>query len=260
MASCPKCGTSLLPNTTRCARCGTSVGSGPGSPNRAVVLVAAIAGLLVTAGAGAAALVLVSRDRGPDEVEIPVAGPPAGEPQPSEPADDVAPDQVQVVSAEDRMEEALVQARKQIAETRKRMPDEASRRTLDEALATMEEQVVVAKKKLAAEKKPEAEAAPPQQGESCDRDQVFRVVKAHSREIKLCYEQRLRAKPGLSGKLVVRMVIAPTGAMQSAETTEDTLGDADTTRCVEAAVRKWKFPATGGPCTVSFPFKFAAAD
>jgi Ca-activated chloride channel family protein len=87
-----------------------------------------------------------------------------------------------------------------------------------------------------------------------DRSMINRVVKAHSREIRGCYETSLKAKPSLHGKVTVTFTIEKDGKVNvvKAEGLEDTLD-----RCIEGRFKTFEFPKGPAPATIVYPFLFA---
>ncbi len=58
-----------------------------------------------------------------------------------------------------------------------------------------------------------------------------------------------------TGIVKVKLRILESGAIESVETVEEFAGT-ETGVCVENAVRKAQFPASGAPTNITFPFKF----
>lgn len=89
---------------------------------------------------------------------------------------------------------------------------------------------------------------------------IQRIVRRHMSEVRACYERGLRERPGLAGRVTVRFVIAPTGAVQAAAVESSTLEAPAVDGCITAAVQRWMFPEPegGGIVAVTFPFVFAA--
>ena len=79
--------------------------------------------------------------------------------------------------------------------------------------------------------------------------------------IRFCHERRAETRPGLSGRVSVRFVVAADGSVASAEVASSTLGDAEVEDCVRRAVTRVSFPPPrgGAPVTVTYPFTFASA-
>ncbi|HJL04437.1 MAG TPA: TonB family protein [Polyangiaceae bacterium LLY-WYZ-15_(1-7)] len=88
------------------------------------------------------------------------------------------------------------------------------------------------------------------------REVIRRTVRRHHNEVKFCYEQSLRARPDLEGRVTTRFIISQTGAVTVATVQSSTLGHSDTEACITQAVRRWAFPAPdgGGIVSVTYPF------
>ncbi len=87
-----------------------------------------------------------------------------------------------------------------------------------------------------------------------DQAAVERVILAHRAGIKrTCWERR----PGDDGRsaanVTVMLAVGPTGTVDSASSNGD---DPVVSRCIEAQVRTWRFPASGTTTTINVPFKF----
>jgi outer membrane biosynthesis protein TonB len=102
---------------------------------------------------------------------------------------------------------------------------------------------------------PEEDATPPiPQGD--ERRSIGDYIRDNSSGIKECYARRLQERPTLSGKLVTRFDIGPSGRVIGAMA--DGIADRELVLCVVTAVRKWEFdkPQSGGKLRVAYPFKF----
>ncbi len=95
---------------------------------------------------------------------------------------------------------------------------------------------------------------------SLDPAVIQRIVRRHMSEVRACYERGLRERPGLAGRVIVRFVISPSGAVQGATVESSTLEAPAVDGCIAAATLRWMFPEPegGGIVTVTFPFVFAA--
>jgi hypothetical protein len=60
---------------------------------------------------------------------------------------------------------------------------------------------------------------------------------------------------GLDVRVLVHMVIAPTGRVQS---TSSSGNDASVAKCVESVIDTWTFPSSSGSTSVDIPFHFVA--
>lgn len=86
------------------------------------------------------------------------------------------------------------------------------------------------------------------------REQVRRTVRRHINEIRFCYSQQLQSRPDLEGRVAVRFIVSPTGAVQSTAIASNTVGSSQVASCVEQAVGRWTFPAAPGVTGVTYPF------
>ena len=86
------------------------------------------------------------------------------------------------------------------------------------------------------------------------------MIRRHINEVKFCYEQELNARPDLEGRVTVRFIISPTGAVQTAMVQATTLGNRRVEGCITQAVQRWTFPAPdgGGIVIVNYPFMLQA--
>lgn len=93
-----------------------------------------------------------------------------------------------------------------------------------------------------------------------DRDIIARVIREHRREVRSCYENELQRNPDLAGRIIVRFVISPDGAVASSDVQESDLGNNAVESCIVRRVRRWRFPEPrgGGIVRVSYPFVFTA--
>jgi hypothetical protein len=91
---------------------------------------------------------------------------------------------------------------------------------------------------------------------SLSKEVIRRVIQRHINEVRFCYEQELNSRPDLSGRVQVKFIISPSGAVQAANVESSTLGATRAEGCIAQAVRRWTFPAPdgGGIVIVSYPF------
>lgn len=91
---------------------------------------------------------------------------------------------------------------------------------------------------------------------SLSKEVIRRVIQRHINEVRFCYEQELNSRPDLSGRVQVKFIISPSGAVQAANVESSSLGAARAEQCIAKAVRRWTFPAPdgGGIVIVSYPF------
>ena len=91
-----------------------------------------------------------------------------------------------------------------------------------------------------------------------DKEIVRRSIRRHLNEIRFCYEEGLRRRPQLDGRVAVQFTIAGTGRVLTSLLQSSTLGDRTVENCAVNAVRRWEFPQPqgGGLVMVSYPFAF----
>jgi TonB family protein len=96
---------------------------------------------------------------------------------------------------------------------------------------------------------------------SLSKEVIRRVIQRHINEVRFCYEQELNSRPDISGRVQVKFIISPSGAVQAANVESSTLGSPKAEQCIATAVRRWTFPAPdgGGIVIVSYPFVLEAA-
>jgi len=94
------------------------------------------------------------------------------------------------------------------------------------------------------------------------KEAIQEVILEHVTRIRFCYERELKARPNLSGKIVVKFVIAKDGTVSSADIKESTLDLPDMESCVLDVIRQMAFPEPkgGGIVIVSYPFLFRPAE
>jgi hypothetical protein len=106
---------------------------------------------------------------------------------------------------------------------------------------------------------PSLRAAAPTVSGSLNTEVIRRVVLRNLGQVRRCYENALRGNPALMGRLVPSFTIDAQGRVIAVRFTLNTLNDNTVTFCVEAALRRWIFPAPAGgvTVTVSYPMNFA---
>jgi hypothetical protein len=87
-----------------------------------------------------------------------------------------------------------------------------------------------------------------------DPEDIRRVVRAHLREVRACFDASVTRGESLSNRFSVRFTIGPRGSITEASTRGGAPLLVD--RCVTSAIRSWKFPAPrgGGVVVVNYPF------
>lgn len=96
-----------------------------------------------------------------------------------------------------------------------------------------------------------------------DREIIQRVVRNHRRELRFCYEQELQKDNSLSGELMVKFTVGPTGSVVAAvaEQGNSSLKSGAVSSCVTGKIRRWVFPRSAGNdgiVIVRYPFRFSS--
>ena len=94
------------------------------------------------------------------------------------------------------------------------------------------------------------------EGDGLTREQVQAVVGPNLEDVTACYEDITTQFPEAQGKVIVSFIISKAGSPSSVEFTEDTVKVPLLQKCLEDRIKSWKFPASKGNTTVSYPFKF----
>ena len=92
-----------------------------------------------------------------------------------------------------------------------------------------------------------------------DKEIVRRIVRAHTNEVRYCYQRELAKNPTAAGRVALQFQIGPTGLVPAATAGKVSAGLDDVGACVAKAARRWKFPSpkSGGTVAVLFPFDFS---
>ncbi|MCB9744254.1 MAG: AgmX/PglI C-terminal domain-containing protein [Alphaproteobacteria bacterium] len=92
-----------------------------------------------------------------------------------------------------------------------------------------------------------------------DRAQVDAVIKRNLARFRYCYQRELTRDPELSGKVVVKFVIAKDGTVSAADIKASTLGNEAVHGCMVGKMMTLEFPEPkgGGIVMVSYPFLFS---
>jgi predicted Zn finger-like uncharacterized protein len=87
--------------------------------------------------------------------------------------------------------------------------------------------------------------------------QLNKVVQDNKSQLQRCYETALRAAGGKQDaaiKITVNVVVGSSGTTKSVSTQGDGLGNM--TDCIRGAVKRWRFPQSGGESEIQFPLVF----
>jgi len=93
-----------------------------------------------------------------------------------------------------------------------------------------------------------------------DKSIIDRIVKQHLAKIRYCYQKELNKNPKLSGKLVVKFVVAKDGRVSTATTKKSAsnLNNKNVEKCVNSRFMRMRFPEPkgGGIAIVAYPLLF----
>jgi hypothetical protein len=89
---------------------------------------------------------------------------------------------------------------------------------------------------------------------------IQRIVRQNFGRFRLCYEHGMRSRPDLRGRVVVRFIIDPSGAVSMTADSGSDLPDQGVVQCVTRAFGNLSFPATDAPVTVVYPIVFAPGE
>ena len=93
-----------------------------------------------------------------------------------------------------------------------------------------------------------------------DPRSMERLIRANARALYACAQRARARRPELAGGLDLRFTLQPTGVMTDLQVLDDTLGDAEATRCVLDVLSGIPFEAhLGGDWIVRYPLRFPAA-
>ncbi|MCP4871960.1 MAG: AgmX/PglI C-terminal domain-containing protein [Proteobacteria bacterium] len=94
-----------------------------------------------------------------------------------------------------------------------------------------------------------------------DKSAIDRVVKTHLSAIRYCYQQELTKNPALSGKVVIKFVIARDGTVSQATVKSSSLQNVITEKCITGKFMQMRFPRpkSDGIAVVAYPFVFDSA-
>lgn len=91
------------------------------------------------------------------------------------------------------------------------------------------------------------------------REQVQRTVRQHINEVRFCYQQELQSRPDLEGRVAVQFLVNPNGTVMTSALAQSSGTVGDVGQCVSQSVRRWTFPASDGPTSVTYPFVLQSA-
>ena len=86
---------------------------------------------------------------------------------------------------------------------------------------------------------------------------LLAVIQRYAAGIQYCYSAELKRDPSLAGKIVVALVVAPSGEVTRAEIVQSSIHSERLSACVLSQIRDWKFPPIkGGMTSFQAPFVF----
>lgn len=99
---------------------------------------------------------------------------------------------------------------------------------------------------------------PPEEGAALAAGDVRLVMEKNRGRFRTCYENALSYTPDAAGSIFLTLKIAPTGRVQTANTTQTGNLPTQVGACIAAITRTLKFPESAQSTTVSYPFAFSA--
>lgn len=85
---------------------------------------------------------------------------------------------------------------------------------------------------------------------------VAQAVRRSAGAIRGCYERALKVNPDVEGKVVVRFTVGEDGRVTEAVIGSDTTGAPSIGECIRTRALRWRFDATNGNRTYTYPFIF----
>lgn len=96
-------------------------------------------------------------------------------------------------------------------------------------------------------------------GHGLPRSEIRAVIRESIAQVRACYEPRLRDRPELAGRVVVRFLVRADGTVEEASISDTTMHDALVEQCLVAIVMTLRFPPRvrgSTPVGVAYPFVF----
>lgn len=86
--------------------------------------------------------------------------------------------------------------------------------------------------------------------------EAMAVVNRHRRQVRNCYERRLKVNNTLQGKVRMQLTIGRDGSVTGVQV-GGSLGDPQVFSCIRSLAKRWTFPQPEGGCaTIAAPFDF----
>lgn len=70
-------------------------------------------------------------------------------------------------------------------------------------------------------------------------ENVAQIIHSHNRAIQDCYKQALKSEPDIQGKIVVRIIIAPSGGVESVQVLQSTIQYEPMILCLVNRMKRW---------------------
>ena len=95
---------------------------------------------------------------------------------------------------------------------------------------------------------------------SLDAKKIQSAVGRYNSQAQACHTRALNKNPNISGRVVVSLVVDPSGEVLDVIIVENTTGTQDVPRCLVTRIKRWKFPKFEGDIAqFSLPFLFTAS-
>ncbi len=89
-----------------------------------------------------------------------------------------------------------------------------------------------------------------------DRAVIQATIAKYLSQVRACYEEGLRRKPGISGQVSMNFEIGPTGKLNYSKVGKSSLGDEEVGSCIAARMLTWDFPKPIGGVNVKVNYPF----
>ena len=104
---------------------------------------------------------------------------------------------------------------------------------------------------------PTAEDNQPMISGNIDKTQVLNVLRQNVAAFRACYTAGLEKKPGLAGRVVLKLTIDPQGQVSESQATSSTLAEPTVEKCLTLAAQRMQFPNPGGTTVrINYPLSF----
>lgn len=92
-----------------------------------------------------------------------------------------------------------------------------------------------------------------------DKSLIDAVIRRNLNQIRYCYQRELTKNPALTGKVVIKFVIAKDGTVSSSSTKSSSMNNKAVEDCINGRFMRFQFPQPkgGGIVIVSYPFIFS---